>query len=110
MGSLFGSFVLPLVIYLVTPKSDGFTRHHAAEGLNWQLTFLIWWLGCFVALAVFEPAGPGGVLLVLVIVATFFAGLGFSIAGMVGAARGRWWSYPIRIRFVAGPPLPADQV
>jgi len=34
-------FLLPLIIYLLTDNSDEFTKTHATEALNFQLTNLI---------------------------------------------------------------------
>lgn len=37
LGAVFGSFVVPLVIYLSADPRDRYVRHHAREGLG------VWW-------------------------------------------------------------------
>lgn len=110
LGCVFGGFLLPLVIYLTQKDQNRFTRHHAAEALNFQLTLIVGWVGV-VAVAF------GGLLLwgatsdstdfpwplILVVVAIALVGVStwvFSIIGAIKASQKEWWTYPIRIRFV----------
>jgi len=113
LGTVAGGIILPLVIYLTEGKKNPFVRHHSREALNFQITFLIVYLGGFllffgsfaVSLAV-SSAGDGSFLgfffpfpLLFLI---WFGAIGFSIMGAVRANQGQWWRYPLAIRFVKG--------
>ena len=41
LGFIGMGFLAPLTVYLLADSSDRFTRDHAVEALNFQLTFLI---------------------------------------------------------------------
>lgn len=86
-------------------------RHHSTEALNFQLTFLIVWIaGIFTTMgAMFAIAGTGGgeanawvLLPFLALFAVFGLAALCSIVGAVRSSQGRWWRYPISIRFVRG--------
>jgi uncharacterized Tic20 family protein len=109
LSGLVGGWVLALVIYLVDGGKDRFTRHHASEALNFQLTFLIAMLVSYVVffLSLFVVAVFVGfivlpILVGLVFVAAIVAHIAYSIVGMMRASRGEWWVYPVSIRFVKG--------
>ncbi len=121
LGPVLGGFILPLVIYLVTDRNDTYVRHHASEGLNFQLSFLIVWLAGFVVIFVgfFGLAassssssgssdgtgaafGVGFLLLFFGMFALMAASWVFAIIGAIQASKGNWWRYPICIRFVKG--------
>ncbi|HSH58958.1 MAG TPA: DUF4870 domain-containing protein [Acidimicrobiales bacterium] len=113
LGIVAGGFILPLVIYLTEGKKNPFVRHHAREALNFQLSFLILYLGTFVLLvgAFFVPAassfGDDGAFSGFffpfpLIFLVWFGALGFSIMGALRANQRQWWSYPLAIRFVKG--------
>ena len=90
---VFTGFLGPLVIYLVKKDDDQFTRHHAAEALNFQLTVLIGWIATIILFFVII----GFLLLPVIIIAPFVLG----IIATVRANRGEWYKYPINIRFVS---------
>jgi uncharacterized Tic20 family protein len=112
LGGLFGSFLVPLIIYLVQKDENRFVRHHAAEALNFQLTLLVGYLvGFLVPVLGFVgfAAGPesgtvlglsGVALMLLLFFALTAATWVFGIMGAVKANQREWWSYPIRIRLV----------
>jgi uncharacterized protein len=116
LGPIFGGFILPLVIYLAADKNDRYVHHHASEGLNFQLTYLIVTLGglvlFFATFAILAAtAGSGGgvavgvggfVLVWLLFMALAVVGWVFAIIGAIHASQGKWWRYPICIRFVPG--------
>ena len=117
LGPILGGFVLPLVIYLAADRNDHYVRHHASEGLNFQLSFLIVWLIGFVAifvgfsgLAATSGSGDGsGAAFGIGFVLLFFGMFGlmaaswvFAIIGAIQASKGNWWRYPVCIRFVKG--------
>ena len=117
LGSVLGGFLLPLVIYLTADRRDRFLRHHAAEGLNFQLTLLLGvglavvaMFGAFF-LGILGASGGGtgafaffgGFFVVwLLIMALSFGGIVLGILGAVRANQGVWWRYPVCIRFVRG--------
>ncbi len=85
-------------------------RHHSTEALNFQLTFLIFWLSGFVAVfvtaATATSEGDDGSAWILLPFGLMFIGYltcaGLSILGAVRAGQGKWWRYPLSVRFVRG--------
>jgi uncharacterized protein len=115
LGPILGGFILPLVIYLVTDKRDVYVRHHASEGLNFSLTFLIAWFGAALVFLIVlgvsaAAAGSGGAgaalgLFFVFWLVLFVASIGtwvFAVIAAMAASRGIWYRYPICIRFVKG--------
>lgn len=109
--------VLPLVFLLTEGKRNAYVRHHAAEALNFALTFLLAWLVAFallVPVAVLSTSGlddddvPLGVLAWFGLVGLLWlAGAACSVVGAVRAGQGVWWRYPASIRLVRGAADPA---
>jgi uncharacterized Tic20 family protein len=91
--SLFAfAFIAPLVIYLVKKDESPFTRHHAAEALNFHITLTIAVIVSFILVFVLI-----GFLLLAVI------GIGsvvLAILAAVAAGRREYYRYPLTIRFV----------
>lgn len=96
------AFIGPLVIWAVK-KDDPYVRAHAAEALNFTLSWTLWGI-------------VGGILAVVVVVVTFGVGvlavipiaIGVAIWGLVlvilaamKANRGEMYRYPLTIRFVS---------
>jgi uncharacterized protein len=111
IGQIVGAVVLALVIRLTEGKRNEYVRHHSSEALNFQLTFLIIWIGGIFAtiggaVAFGDTAdgdgSPSILLPFLALLAVFGVALVFAIIGAVSASRGQWWRYPISIRFVRG--------
>lgn len=112
VGQIFAGIVLALVIRLTEGKKNEYVRHHSTEALNFQLTFLIIWIGGIVAtiggvvaFAGTADDGDGSPLILLPFLAlfgVFGVGIVFAITGAVRASQGQWWRYPISIRFVRG--------
>ncbi len=121
LGVVFGGFMLPLVLFLISDdETRPETRHHAREALNFQLTFLAVYMVGFVAMftglaasgligASGEPdaigAGVGigfGLFFVFfaLIFAVSIASIVFGIIGAVRANNGVRYEYPLCIRFV----------
>ena len=113
-GVLVGGFVLPLVFYLIADDEQRpETRWHAREALNFQLTFLVAYLGGFIvffvglgATGAFGGSGSeAGVGISFVVFFVFVFGsvivnFVFSIIGAMRANAGIRWRYPNRIPFV----------
>ena len=91
-GIVFG-FIAPLIGYLVLKDRGPFVREHSAAALNFQLTMLIGYvigavtfiflIGIFILMAVW----------VLTVV--------FGILAAVAANQGRYYTYPLSIKFVS---------
>jgi uncharacterized protein len=117
LGPILGGFILPLIVYLTADKRDVYVRHHASEGLNFQLTFLIvWFAGAILFFVGFgvtaAAAGSGGggaafglgwfFFIWLVLFGLGIASWVFAVIGAIAASQGKWYRYPIAIRFVKG--------
>lgn len=93
--AIFTGFLGPLVIYLVNgPDGDRFVRHHAAEALNFQITYLIFLFASAVALLLLV----GIILLPVVLI----GGLVLEVVATVAANRGEWYRFPVNLRLVPG--------
>ena len=108
-----GGVILPLVIYLTEGRKNPFVRHHSREALNFQLTFLLAWLGGMavlfglffltVAASVASDGSFAGFFFPFPLMLVVWAGaMAFSIVGAVRANQRQWWRYPVSIRFVRG--------
>lgn len=103
VGSLVGLPLLgPLVAYLVLRSRGPFVRHHTAEALNAQLSLLVYGLavavvGGLLTLITFGLLAPAWALAGLVLV---IGGAVLTIVAAVAASGGRWYRYPLTIRFV----------
>ena len=88
----FGNLAGPVVVWLVKKDSSEFVAKHALQALNFQIVALFAML-VFSALACFLIGIP---LLLALTVAT----LVFTIQGVVAAADGREYTYPIDVEIV----------
>ena len=101
---------LALIFRQSTGRRNQFVRHHATEALNFQLTFLIPWLGVGVTtlLLAAQSSDPDGTttgwiaLPILCMFALYALAAVWSVRGAVRANQSTWWRYPISIRFVRG--------
>jgi uncharacterized Tic20 family protein len=85
--------IAPLVIYLVKKDESPFTRHHAAEALNFHITLMIAGIVSFVLIFVLI-----GLLLLAVV---FIGGAVLAIVAALAAGRREMYRYPLTIRFVS---------
>lgn len=92
LGGLIGSFLVPLIIYLIKRDESPFLRHHAAEALNFQLTLMIAYTVSFVLLFLLI----GFILLPLLLVGS----LVLTIVASMAASRGEWYQYPMTLRLI----------
>ena len=102
LGMLVGGFIVPLVIYLTTGAQDPFVKHHAAEALNFSITYVIASLGCMVLFFVGFAAWP---LLIVAFLGLFTIAIGhfvLLVMASIKAYHGEWWRYPVNIRLVPG--------
>ena len=99
------SVVGPLVIWLLK-RQDPVVEPHARAALNFQLSLLIWFLvGGLVALvALVTIIGIGlTILIVLFLVALFFAELIFALLATLAASRGELYTYPFSMKLIGEP-------
>ena len=101
------AIIFPLIIRQTEGNKNAFTRHHATEALNFQLTFLgLWFCGFAVmaATSVTAPDDPPALFFMIfaLMFALFIGAVGLGVLGAVRASQERWWRYPIAIRFVRG--------
>lgn len=91
LGLLTG-FIGPLIILLAAPQA--IAKQHARDALNWQLSFLIYFIGSMLLALILV----GFVLMF----ALFILDVVFCIVAAVKAGQGQGWSYPLAIPFVRG--------
>ncbi len=102
LGMLVGGFIVPLIIYLTTGAQDPFVKHHAAEALNFSITYLFASLACMVMFFVGILVWP---LLIVAFLCLFTIAIGhfvLLVMASIKAYRGEWWRYPVNIRLVPG--------
>jgi uncharacterized Tic20 family protein len=90
-GIVFG-FVAPLIGYLVLKDRGPFVREHSAAALNFQLTMLIGYvIGTVTVLFVIG---------IFILIAVWVLTIVFGILAAVAANQGRYYTYPLAIKFV----------
>ncbi|TDD83228.1 DUF4870 domain-containing protein [Actinomadura darangshiensis] len=97
VGNILIGFLPPLVIYLVKKNDSPFTRFHAAQSMNYQLTMLIHLLA--VAAVCVPPAiileAPAFLaLFILPYAELLIGGWVFLILGAVKAGKGQYYKFP----------------
>jgi uncharacterized Tic20 family protein len=104
LGIFLGGFVLPLVVRLTDGERNEFSRHHATEALNLNITFMIVWVGLYIPgfIVAIVTHGIGLLLVIPVMLCLFVLGVVWAIQGAIRANRGEWWTYPLIFRFVKG--------
>ncbi len=88
----FGSFLVPLIIYLVKKDESPYVSEHAKEALNFHITMAIYYFVCFLTL----------ILLIGILGFIFFGtfSLVVSIVAAIKALDGKPYRYPMCIRFI----------
>ncbi len=111
LGCFLGGFLVPLIIYLVTDKSDRFARDSSREALNFQLTQLVAIFGGMVLAFIIGVAAAAAseplVILPIVIYLGAFAAISilnfvWGITAAVRTSRGEQYRYPLCVRFIRG--------
>lgn len=87
LGLIIG-FIGPLIMYFVT---EGNSKNHAKAALNWQLSFLIYYIVSMILVVVVIGAVLMPIVLILDVV--------FIIIATVKASKGELWKYPLSIPF-----------
>ncbi|MBK8564230.1 MAG: DUF4870 domain-containing protein [Saprospiraceae bacterium] len=85
-------FIAPLVIYLIKKDESAYVRKHALESLNFQISIIIYCIGCailtLILIGIFLLIAVGILAVVLAIIAT------------VKASEGKFYQYPFTIRLI----------
>lgn len=90
--SIVGSFIAPLVIWLVKKEDSAFVAEHARESLNFQITVAI----ASIAASALICVGIGALLLPVIAVAD----LVLVILATLKAGEGEPYRYPLTLRLV----------
>ncbi|WBS00544.1 DUF4870 domain-containing protein [Pseudoduganella sp. SL102] len=95
IGGIFFSWLAPFVLYLIKKNdSDTFSADNAREALNFQLTLLVAYVGCFILSFVLI-----GLFLFWVAI---LGNLVLCVIAAIKASNGAVYRYPLTIRFVKG--------
>lgn len=90
------SILVPAWIgYLIFRNRGPFVRDNTRNALNWQLSFLIYYVAGFILSIIFVGY--------LVIVAALVLNIVFSIQAAIAANRGHLYHYPLSIPFLKQP-------
>lgn len=84
--------VVPLIIYLVTRDDRGIVAAHAAEALNFHLSYCLWGIVCAVLTII--------VIGVPLAIALGIASFVLALIGIIKAAQDEFYRYPLTVRFV----------
>ncbi len=99
LGALFG-FLGPLIIWMTQKDKDPFVDDQGKEALNFHLTLLIGYVAATAIWIVISFVTCGfGALLPIPLIVTLLQ-LIFGIIGCTEANAGKYYRYPINIRFI----------
>jgi uncharacterized Tic20 family protein len=93
-GFIFLPVVIPLVVWLIKRNQSAFIDIQGRELLNFSLSFLIYVIGCFILI----PFIGWNSLLILTVV--FVLQIVLGIIGLVKAAKGMIYRFPLTIRML----------
>ena len=90
--TIVGSFIPPLVIYLIKNRDSGYVADHARESLNFQITLIVLFI-------------ISSILAVLIIGLLFIWLLGFLdlvlvIVAAIRASESKLYRYPFNLRLI----------
>lgn len=94
--------LIPLIVYLVSKNDRSVVPTHAAEALNFHLSFALWTLLCFPLTFI----GIGFIFLGALAIATFV----LTIIAIVKAANDEVYRYPLTLRLIGELPPRRDVV
>ncbi|HEU5222987.1 MAG TPA: DUF4870 domain-containing protein [Candidatus Lumbricidophila sp.] len=102
VGMLVVGIWVPLICYLVLRERGPFIRSHAATALNFELTWLIGYIGCFIVAfgSLLTFALPVAILAYVAIFGLLITRLILGIIAAMAAYKGQWYRYPMTIQFV----------
>lgn len=100
-------FLLPsLIIFLVFKDRGTLTRQESKEALNWQITFLIFYIGWqiigAILTAIFIVSGLWGIVWIFQLIGwlLYLANVALSVMGGVKVNGGGSFRYPVNFRFI----------
>ena len=100
-------WILPsLIIFLVFKDRGALTKQESKEALNWQITFLIfyiaWWIISAILTSVFLMSGLWNLFWILTLIGwlIYLANVAFSIMGGIKVIGGGSYRYPVNFRFI----------
>jgi uncharacterized Tic20 family protein len=93
LGGIAFGFIPALIGYLVLKDRGPFIREHTATALNFQLTMLIAYVVGLITVLV--------LIGIFILTAVWVLTIVFSIIAAVAANQGRYYSYPLTIKFVS---------
>jgi uncharacterized Tic20 family protein len=88
----FGSFIVPLIIYLVKKDESPFIREHAKEALNFHISMAIYYIISIILIIILVG------IIGLIFLGTF--SLVVSVVAAIKAMDGKPYRYPLCIRFI----------
>jgi uncharacterized Tic20 family protein len=91
-GGILLGFLAPLIVMLTKGNESSYTKGHAVEALNFQITVAIGY-----ALALVLSFVVIGVFLLPVL---FIANIVFCVMGAMAANKGTFYRYPVTLRLV----------
>ena len=92
IGTLFGNFIVPLIIWLTKRDESKEVAEHAKESLNFQISMSLYSIIAFLLIAIIV-----GIPLLVVIV---LINLICVVTATMKADRGEFFRYPLTMRFV----------
>lgn len=95
--------LIPLIVYLVSKNDRTVVSTHAAEVLNFHLSFFLWTLLCLPLIPLF---GIGAFFIAVLAISTFI----LTIIGIVKAANDEVFRYPLTLRLIGELPPRKDVV
>lgn len=92
LGTMFGGFIVPLILWIVKKEESRFVAEHARKSLNFQLSLLIYIIVSFIMvffiIGIFMMAALGVFATIVMIIAS------------VAASKGEDYNYPLCIDFI----------
>jgi uncharacterized Tic20 family protein len=92
IGIPLGSFLGPLIVWLLKRDTSGYVAEQAKEALNFQISVLLYWLISIPLVLVFVGFALIFTIPILALV--------FTIIGTIKASEGVLYRYPLNIRFI----------
>jgi uncharacterized Tic20 family protein len=92
IGTFFGGFIVPLIVWLIKKDESPFVSDHAKESLNFQISLIIYFVASMVLMVI--------VIGVFLIFAIGLLSLVTVILGTIAASSGKPYRYPLCIRFI----------
>lgn len=93
IGTFFGGFLVPLLVWLAKKDESSFVKEHAKESLNFQLSLMIYMMCGVILIFAF---GLG----ILVLMALTIFSIWVTIKATIEASAGRKYHYPMCISFI----------